>query len=50
MTTDQFWSFCAMPLGLLICFAPVVLAWLLSGSDKPGQDKPQNRRCIQAQK
>ena len=29
---DIFWSFFAMPIGLMICFTPVVLVWALEGA------------------
>jgi hypothetical protein len=32
MTTDQFWSIFAMPIGLLFCSWPMVLAWLIAES------------------
>ncbi|MCZ7636571.1 MAG: hypothetical protein M5U12_11440 [Verrucomicrobia bacterium] len=28
MSWDQFWSIFAMPIGLMICFGPMVVAWL----------------------
>lgn len=30
MSYDQFWSFFAMPIGLLLCFGPAVAAWLVA--------------------
>lgn len=42
MTSDQFWSIFAMPIGLMICFWPAVLAWMLAGVNgdtKEGADK-----------
>ena len=28
MSSDQFWSIFAMPIGLLICFGPIVITWV----------------------
>lgn len=44
MTSDQFWSFFAMPIGLMICFAPIVVAWLLSASDGSAKEASKKRR------
>lgn len=39
MTSDQFWSIFVMPIGLLICSAPMVIAWLIAEFKKPpGRD------------
>jgi len=38
MTSDVFWNFFAMPIGLMICFGPVVIGWLLSGPNRPAED------------
>jgi hypothetical protein len=27
---DKFWSICAMPVGVLFCFGPVLVAWWLA--------------------
>ena len=27
---DKFWSLCAMPIGVLFCFGPVLVAWWLA--------------------
>ncbi|MHB1309121.1 MAG: hypothetical protein ACYDC1_23095 [Limisphaerales bacterium] len=41
MTYDQFWSIFAMPIGLMICFGPVALVWLIAElKDSP----PKNDR------
>ena len=43
MTTDQFWSFFAMPIGLMICFSPIVIAWLLAGKNEFSDDAPKHK-------
>jgi hypothetical protein len=43
MTSDQFWSFFSMPIGLLICFAPIVIAWLSAGPDPAAEKDPKKR-------
>jgi hypothetical protein len=44
MTSDQFWSFFAMPIGLMICFAPIVVAWLLSAARDSAKNSPKKGR------
>lgn len=39
MDIDQFWSVCAMPIGLLICFGPAILVWLPMELKGPPDDK-----------
>jgi hypothetical protein len=29
---DAVWSVLAMPIGVFLCFSPVVLAWILAGA------------------
>jgi hypothetical protein len=29
---ETFWSICAMPIGLLVCFAPAIIAWVAMGA------------------
>jgi hypothetical protein len=37
---DIFWSVGAMPIGLFLCFTPVVIAWVIaSGSGPQGKDR-----------
>jgi hypothetical protein len=38
MTSDQFWSIFAMPIGLMICFWPIVIAWMLSGRNESARN------------
>jgi hypothetical protein len=35
---DAFWSVAAMPIGLFLCFTPIVIAWVLAGL-KGGKDR-----------
>ena len=30
MNMDVFWSFFAMPIGLTICFGPMLVVWLIA--------------------
>jgi hypothetical protein len=41
MKSDVFWSLFAMPIGLLICFGPALVVWLLSGFDEPSTEIPK---------
>jgi hypothetical protein len=41
---DAFWSVCAMPIGLLTCFTPVLIAWVLKEMKEPARDKSDKRR------
>jgi len=43
MTSDQFWSLFAMPIGFLVCFGPAVLAWLWSGPNQPAPQEPPEK-------
>jgi len=36
---DIFWSFFAMPIGLMTCFTPIVIVWALEGGGKEKSDK-----------
>jgi hypothetical protein len=45
MTSDQFWSIFVMPIGLFICAAPMLIAWLAAERrDRQSQKQTQNRR------
>jgi len=35
---DKFWSICAMPIGIMLCFGPCVVAWLISGTETPSKE------------
>ncbi len=43
MTSDQFWSVFVMPIGLLICAGPMIIAWLVAEFRNP-DGRNQNRR------
>ncbi len=35
---DKFWSIFTMPIGLMMCFGPIVIAWFIHGTeDKPSK-------------
>jgi hypothetical protein len=36
---DKFWSICAMPIGIMLCFGPCVIAWLISGTETPSEEE-----------
>ncbi len=36
---DVFWSFFAMPIGLMTCFTPVVIVWVLEGTGDKDSSK-----------
>jgi hypothetical protein len=38
MLNDKFWSILAMPIGVTLCFGPCILAWILSGPQKPAEE------------
>ena len=40
---DAFWSVAAMPIGLLTCFTPVLIAWVLKEM-KGSPESPKDRR------
>ena len=39
MTTDMFWSWFAMPIGLTICFGPLMVAWVIAELKDTGSKK-----------
>jgi hypothetical protein len=39
MKCDVFWSLFAVPIGLLVCFGPALLAYALFGSRTPGRQE-----------
>jgi hypothetical protein len=41
---DKFWSVLSMPIGLFLCFTPVLIAWVIEGSKQPEQRDTQQRR------
>ncbi len=44
MTTDQFWSIFAMPIGLLFCSWPMLLAWLIAESKAKAKASSANKK------
>jgi hypothetical protein len=44
MTSDQFWSIFTMPIGLLLCFSPVVIAWLIAESKAKAKASSGNKQ------
>jgi hypothetical protein len=44
MTSDQFWSIFAMPIGLLVCFGPAVAVWLAAEWRDARRDRNSSRR------
>lgn len=40
---DKFWSVCAMPIGLFLCFTPIVIAWVLAESKSSGKSGDKGR-------
>jgi hypothetical protein len=42
MKSDVFWSLFAMPIGLVICFGPALVAWIFS-SNKAGEPAPSSQ-------
>jgi hypothetical protein len=44
MTSDQFWSIFVMPIGLLICAGPMIIAWLMAEFRNPDQRDKNSRR------
>ena len=43
MSAEAFWSVAAMPIGLMLCFFPVLIAWALAGRKPPGKDGHSKR-------
>jgi hypothetical protein len=38
---DKFWSICSMPIGVFLCFSPVLVAWVITASKK-SSDRPKD--------
>ena len=36
---ENLWGIFAMPVGLLLCFGPVVVAWMLTKDEVPASEK-----------
>jgi hypothetical protein len=41
---DKFWSIMAMPIGVLVCFGPVIILWLFSELKSPPSDNDEDRK------
>jgi len=42
---EQFWSICTMPIGVLVCFGPVLVAWWWEERKaRRSADRDQTRR------
>jgi hypothetical protein len=39
MSGDAFWSVAAMPVGLLLCFTPILIAWVMKEMGESRQKK-----------
>ncbi|HYE33492.1 MAG TPA: hypothetical protein VEH27_18870 [Methylomirabilota bacterium] len=39
-----FWSIAAMPIGLFICFFPLVLAWIGTAKESSDQNSPKRKK------
>ncbi len=37
MKSDVFWSLFAMPIGVMLCFGPAIIAWLVAGEKTPAE-------------
>jgi hypothetical protein len=44
MSSDQFWSIFAMPIGLFLCFTPVLIVWIRQERKDQAQAKKRSRR------
>ncbi|HET7625071.1 MAG TPA: hypothetical protein VFM25_07385 [Verrucomicrobiae bacterium] len=38
------WGFLAVPVGVLLCFGPGLVAWLIAEYIRPTSEKPENKR------
>jgi len=36
---DQFWSVLSMPIGVMLCFTPILVAWIINETRKTPEDK-----------
>jgi hypothetical protein len=44
MKADVFWSLFAMPIGLVICFGPALVAWALCDSKESCEESPKAQK------
>lgn len=40
----NYWGIIAMPIGVAICFGPVLVAWAMAERKTDAQDQPKDRR------
>jgi hypothetical protein len=40
---DQFWSVLSMPIGLMLCFTPVLIAWVINENRKKPEEKKERK-------
>jgi hypothetical protein len=41
---DKFWSVFTFPLGVLICFGPAIVAWLIEELKSPPSEQDDHRQ------
>jgi hypothetical protein len=41
---DKFWSVATFPIGVLICFGPAIVAWLIEEFKTPPPEKDEQRK------
>lgn len=44
MSSDQFWSIFAMPIGLFLCFTPILIVWVRAERKDEAAAKKRGRR------
>jgi hypothetical protein len=44
MSSDQFWSIFAMPIGLFLCFTPILIVWVRAERKDEEAAKKRGRR------
>ena len=44
MKPDVFWSLFAMPIGLVICFGPALVAWVRAETKDSGEESPKTQQ------
>ena len=40
---DKFWSICTMPIGVLICFGPALLVWVVQEAKAQAEEKKKKK-------
>jgi hypothetical protein len=41
---DKFWSICSMPIGVMLCFGPALIAWVVAELKNPSKEEPDDRQ------